>query len=50
VYDASELDHEETWPVLRRDFATAVRTGVSGELDVHRGLHLQTLMAQVSEG
>jgi predicted dehydrogenase len=49
VYDATELDHEETWPVLRRDFATAVRTGVSGELDVHRGLHLQTLMAQASE-
>ncbi|MGW1758033.1 Gfo/Idh/MocA family protein [Streptomyces mirabilis] len=49
VYDATELDHEETWPVLRREFATAVRTGVSGELDVHRGLHLQTLMAQASE-
>jgi predicted dehydrogenase len=49
VYDAAELDHEETWPVLRREFATAVRTGVSGELDVHRGLHLQTLMAQASE-
>ncbi|MCT9112469.1 Gfo/Idh/MocA family oxidoreductase [Streptomyces mirabilis] len=49
VYDATELDHEETWQVLRREFATAVRTGVSGELDVHRGLHLQTLMAQASE-
>ncbi|MDX2545807.1 Gfo/Idh/MocA family protein [Streptomyces sp. WI04-05B] len=49
VFDSAELDHEETWPVLRREFATAVRTGVSGELDARRGLRLQTLMAQVSE-
>jgi predicted dehydrogenase len=49
VFDSAELDHEETWPVLRREFATAVRTGVSGELDARRGLHLQTLMAQASE-
>ncbi|MEU9290489.1 Gfo/Idh/MocA family oxidoreductase [Streptomyces sp. NPDC048275] len=49
VYDASELDHEESWPVLRRDFATAVRTGVSGQLDARRGVHLQTLMAQAVE-
>ncbi|WP_371749224.1 Gfo/Idh/MocA family protein [Streptomyces sp. NBC_00280] len=50
VFDSSELDYEESWPVLRREFATAVRTGVAGELDARRGLHLQTLMAQVSEG
>jgi hypothetical protein len=49
VFDSTELDHEESWPVLRREFATAVRTGVSGELDARRGLHLQTLMAQASE-
>ncbi len=49
VFDGESLDHEETWPVLRREFATAVRTGVPGELDARRGLHLQTLIAQVSE-
>lgn len=46
VFDAAELDGEEIWPVLRREFATAVRTGVSGPLDAHRGLHLQELMDQ----
>lgn len=50
VFDGTELDHEESWPVLRREFATAVRTGVPGDLDARRGLHLQTLMAQVSKG
>ncbi|MFI6340572.1 Gfo/Idh/MocA family protein [Streptomyces sp. NPDC050535] len=49
VYDGADIDHEESLPVLRREFATAVRTGKSGELDVHRGLHLQTLMAQALE-
>jgi predicted dehydrogenase len=46
VYDGAALDHEESWPVLRREFATNVRAGKSGELDVHRGLRLQTLLAQ----
>ncbi|MFF3405627.1 Gfo/Idh/MocA family protein [Streptomyces sp. NPDC002742] len=46
VLDGGALDHEESWPVLRREFATAVRSGRPGELDAHRGLHLQTLMAQ----
>lgn len=50
IFDSSELDHEESWPVLRREFATAVRAGVSGELDARRGLRLQTLIAQASEG
>lgn len=49
VFDSTDLDHEESWPVLRREFATAVRTGVPGELDARRGLHLQTLIAQASE-
>jgi predicted dehydrogenase len=49
VYDGAALDHEESWPVLRREFATAVRTGRSGELDAHRGLYLQNLMAQALE-
>ncbi|MDT0464160.1 Gfo/Idh/MocA family protein [Streptomyces gibsoniae] len=48
VYDTAGLDYEEAWPVLRREFATAVRTGVSGELDVRRGLRLQELIAQAA--
>ncbi|MGW7268790.1 Gfo/Idh/MocA family protein [Streptomyces sp. NPDC054842] len=50
VYDSTGLDSEEGWPVLRREFATAVRTGVPGELDVRRGLRLQTLMARAVQG
>ncbi|MEU6113402.1 Gfo/Idh/MocA family oxidoreductase [Streptomyces sp. NPDC047117] len=45
-YDTAELDHEECWPVLRREFATAVRTGRSTDTDVHRGLRLQELLEQ----
>ncbi|MEV0224880.1 Gfo/Idh/MocA family oxidoreductase [Streptomyces sp. NPDC050704] len=46
VYDTAGLDHDECWPVLRQAFATAVRTGVSGELDARRGLYLQELIAR----
>lgn len=49
VYDTAELDHEECWPVLRREFAAAVRTGVPTALDAARGLHLQELIAQAAE-
>ncbi|GGN88910.1 hypothetical protein GCM10011579_083090 [Streptomyces albiflavescens] len=49
VFDSGALDHEESWPVLRREFATAVRTGQSGTLDARRGLYLQTLMAEALE-
>ncbi|MFS8201588.1 Gfo/Idh/MocA family protein [Streptomyces sp. CWNU-52B] len=48
VYDNADLDDDACWPVLRRAFATAVRTGVSGELDAHRGLYLQELIAQAA--
>ena len=44
VYDTSGIDHEECWPVLRAEFATAVRSGRSGALDAIRGLYLQELM------
>ncbi|GAA3864693.1 Gfo/Idh/MocA family oxidoreductase [Streptomyces lannensis] len=50
VYDTTGLDYEDAWPVLRREFATAVRTGVSGELDARRGLRLQELIAQAARG
>ncbi|MFF1570622.1 Gfo/Idh/MocA family protein [Streptomyces sp. NPDC058293] len=46
VYDTADIDHEECWPILRREFATAVRAGRSGELDAHRGLRLQRLLTQ----
>lgn len=49
VYDTAELDHDECWPVLRREFATAVRTGTSTELSARRGLHLQRLIAQATQ-
>ncbi|MGW2964593.1 Gfo/Idh/MocA family protein [Streptomyces sp. NPDC001220] len=48
VYDTADIDHEECWPVLRRTFATAVRTRVSPELDAARGLYLQGLIDQAS--
>ncbi|MGP3973750.1 Gfo/Idh/MocA family protein [Streptomyces sp. 8N114] len=47
VYDTADLDHEECWPVLRREFATAVRSGSAGDIDARRGLRLQELLEQV---
>ncbi|MET7526724.1 Gfo/Idh/MocA family protein [Streptomyces sp. NPDC005248] len=47
VYDTAGIDHEECWPVLRNEFATAVRTGTGTGIDAARGLHLQELMQQV---
>ncbi|HET6635528.1 MAG TPA: Gfo/Idh/MocA family oxidoreductase [Streptomyces sp.] len=46
VYDTAELDHDECWPVLRAEFAAAVRAGRSGPLDAARGLRLQELLEQ----
>ncbi|WP_221356065.1 Gfo/Idh/MocA family protein [Streptomyces beigongshangae] len=48
VYDNADLDDDACWPVLRRDFATAMRSGVSGELDARRGLRLQELIARAA--
>jgi predicted dehydrogenase len=47
VYDTAGIDHEECWPVLRNEFATAVRTGIGTGIDAARGLQLQELMQQV---
>ncbi|AWS44892.1 Gfo/Idh/MocA family protein [Streptosporangium sp. 'caverna'] len=44
VFDTSEIDHEECWPILRAEFAAAVRSGRSGELNAARGLRLQELL------
>ncbi|NJP53616.1 Gfo/Idh/MocA family oxidoreductase [Streptomyces sp. SBST2-5] len=46
VYDTAGIDHEECWPVLRREFAAAVRAGRSGGLDAARGLRLQELLTR----
>jgi predicted dehydrogenase len=46
VYDTADLDHEECWPVLRAEFAAAVRAGRSGPIDAARGLRLQELLQQ----
>ncbi|MEU3624914.1 oxidoreductase [Amycolatopsis coloradensis] len=43
-YDTAELDHAECWPVLRREFAAAVRSGRPPALDVWHGLRLQELL------
>lgn len=48
VYDTADNDHEECRPVLRREFATAVRTGVTTAPDAARGLYLQELIARVA--
>ncbi|MDX3234472.1 hypothetical protein PV392_01955 [Streptomyces sp. ME03-5709C] len=43
VHDTSVPDREEGRPVLRAEFAAAVRSGRAGELDARRGLRLQEL-------
>ncbi|WEH40178.1 Gfo/Idh/MocA family oxidoreductase [Streptomyces sp. AM 2-1-1] len=46
VYDTAGIDHEECWPVLRREFAGAVRTGTGTGIDAARGLRIQELLDQ----
>jgi len=46
VFDTADMDHAECGPVLRREFATAVRTGRASEIDARRGLRLQELLEQ----
>jgi len=48
VWDSAGIDHEECWPVMRAEFAAAVRSGTSGPLDAARGLRLQELLAAAS--
>ncbi|PSK95944.1 putative dehydrogenase [Murinocardiopsis flavida] len=49
VFDSAGIDHDECRPVLRREFAAAVRSGHSPELDAQRGLRLQELIAMAQE-
>jgi predicted dehydrogenase len=48
TYDTAKIDHEECWPILRRTFATAVRTKQPTHLDAARGLYLQRLIDQAA--
>ncbi|WP_203711489.1 hypothetical protein, partial [Asanoa siamensis] len=43
--DFATIDHDECWPVLRREFAHAVRTGTPHHLDADHGLRLQHLLS-----
>jgi predicted dehydrogenase len=44
-WDSADIDHDDCWPILRAQFAAAVRSGNPGPLDAARGLHLQQLIA-----
>lgn len=48
TWDSAGASHRESWPLLRAEFAAAVRTGVGGPLDAARGLRLQELIAMGS--
>jgi len=49
-YDTDGMDHDECWPIVRREFAAAVRSGRPHELDVHRGLTIQRLIDRCRTG
>lgn len=44
-YSNAELDLNEAWPRMRREFAAAVRGSSPVTVDVERALHLQRLLA-----
>ena len=43
-WDTADIDHDECWPVLRAEFAAAVRHGAPVTADVSRGLQLQLVL------
>lgn len=43
-YTTEGMDHAECWPVLRREFADAVRLGTPVTVDVNRALYVQALV------
>jgi predicted dehydrogenase len=45
TWDSAGASHRESWPLLRAEFAAAVRSGRTGPLDAARGLRLQQLIA-----
>lgn len=46
IFDADRIDHDECWPIVRAEFAAAVRSGRSHPIDVRRGLRIQRLLTQ----
>ncbi|MFF8983561.1 Gfo/Idh/MocA family protein [Streptomyces globisporus] len=50
IYDTAGIDHKECWPVLRQEFATAVRRGRSTGIDAAHGLRIQELLEQAASG
>ena len=38
------MDQAEAWPVLRAEFASAVRAGTPVTADIARGLHIQRIL------
>jgi predicted dehydrogenase len=43
-YTTDGMDHDAVWPVLRAEFANAVRTGSAVTADVARALEVQRLV------
>jgi len=48
-FDANTIDHDECPPILRREFATAVRSGTGHPLDARHGLMLQELLQRATD-
>ncbi|SDM69383.1 Gfo/Idh/MocA family protein [Actinacidiphila guanduensis] len=48
VWDSAGAGHQESWPLLREEFAAAVRSGVPGPLTAAHGLRLQELIAMAT--
>jgi predicted dehydrogenase len=44
AYSTAGMNHDECWPILRAEFAAAVRTGAPVSVDAARALHLQTIL------
>ncbi|MCS5719169.1 Gfo/Idh/MocA family oxidoreductase [Herbiconiux sp. CPCC 205763] len=44
TYSTAGMDHDEVWPILRAEFAAAVRTGAPVTVDVRRAFRVQELV------
>lgn len=43
-YSTAAMDQADAWPVLRAEFASAVRTGSAVAADIARGVHIQRIL------
>lgn len=43
-YTTAQMDQADAWPVLRAEFASAVRTGSPVTADIARGVHIQRVL------